>query len=176
MTSPNPPRKEDDKLRQHLEKGGKVTLESQQTFQSSTETIDTRPVTVTFIGSEDLATKLTGRGKGVKVRANLSFTHQETPNFVVLAFLNSPRANASTPITDPGYLGPVAFFAHNGETHHETTVARLSAGNVTRKTGRKGAITLTLVPVGFPGRTIKAQAMQVSATLEVLLSTVEKVK
>lgn len=176
MTSPNPPRKEDDKLKRHLEKGGKVTLESRQTFQSSPVTIDSQPVTVAFAGSEDLATKLAGMEKGIKVRANLRFTHKETPNFVVLAFLNSPQANASTLITDSGYLGPVAFFAHKGQTHHEVTVARLSAGNVTRRTGRKEAITLTLVPVGLPGRAIKTQAMRVSATLELLLSTVEKVK
>jgi hypothetical protein len=176
MTSPISPRPEDDKLKQHLEKGGKVTLESRQIFQSSPATMDVQPVTVTFEGSEDLATKLSGMEKGIKVRANLSFTHKETPNFVVLTFLNSPRANARTPISDPGYLGPVAFFAHEGETHHEVTVARLSAGNVTRKTKRKSAITLTLVPVGLPGQAIKAQAIEVSATLELLLSTVERAK
>src|SRR5690349_5981258 len=124
MTTPNPPVKEDDRLKRHLEKGGKVTLESRQTFTSPPAEIGLAPVTLTFAGSEDLAVKLRGMEQGTKVRVNLSFTHPETPNFVVLVFLNSPRANASTPATDPGYVGPVAFFAHKGDTHHEVTVAR----------------------------------------------------
>jgi hypothetical protein len=175
MTSPFPAPTEDEKLKRHLEKGGKVSLDSRQTFKALPATLQApQPTVISFPGTQRLLDKVQ---TDIKVRLNLSFTHAETPDFVVFAFLNTPNANAGTPITSPGYVGPTAFFGGGpGNAHHGESVARLNAGLAVKRVGGAEAITVTLVPVGYPGRGVKAQTVQVTASLELLSSKVEKLR
>jgi hypothetical protein len=172
MTSPFAPPSEDDKLKRHLEKGGKITLESKQTFPAPAATVEgSEPVQISFPGTQRLADKMQS---DYKVRLNLTFTFAETPEFALLAFLNTPGANANTPAESPGFVGPIGFFGHEG--HHGETTARLSAGVTVKRVSGGAPITLTLVPAAYPARAFKAQTVQVKASLELLQSKVEKLR
>jgi hypothetical protein len=175
MTAPFPPPSEDDKLKRHLEKGGRVSLESKQTFNAAPAAlVGSAPTVIYFPGTQRLPDKMQA---DTKVRLNLTLMHTQTPDFVVLAFLNAPNANAATALSSPGFVGPIGFFGDaSGGNHHGDTVARLSAGPVVKRIGGADPITLTLVPIAFPGRDMRAQTVQVKASLELLVSKVEKLR
>lgn len=164
---------DDDQLKRHLDRGGRVSLESRQTFEAPPARLGSSPLVLTFPGTEDLPRKVLN---DIKVRVNVRFTHAETPNFAVLAFLNSPRADARTPDSDPGFLGSIGFFDHGPQQHHAETVARLSGGEIVKRVGKPSPMTLTLVPIALPNRQMKAQTMDVKASLELMLSKVEKLR
>jgi len=175
MTTPHTPPPEDDRLKRHLEKGGRVTLDVRQTFTAAPATLAApEPLTIQFPGTEGLDKRL---APDLKVRANLGFSYADTPNFAILVFINTPNANARTATSVPGFLGSVAFFDHgHGEHQHADVVSRLSATPVVKRAARPGPMILTLVPVALPERAITAQTIQVSASVDLLLSKVEKAK
>jgi hypothetical protein len=169
-----PRQQDDDKLKRHLDNGGRITLESRQTFDAPAAKLAApQPLVISFPGTEDLPRKVVN---DMKVRVNIRFTHTETPNFAVLAFLNTPKADARTPESEPGFLGSIGFFDHGPQAHHAETVVRLSGGEVVKRVGRPGPMTLALVPIGYPQRQLKAQTVDVTASLELMFSKVEKLR
>jgi hypothetical protein len=176
MTQPTP-RPDDNRLKRHLEKGGKVTLDRRQTFTAPTVTLAAPQVAIIeFPGTDDLAKRLSGMGPDTQVRVNLDFAYSATPNFAVLAFLNTPKADADTSAEAPGFLGSIGFFNHDkvGESHGGTLIARLPATKAVKRIDRPGVITVTLAPVAFPDRSFAPHTVTVTATLDLVVSKVTK--
>jgi hypothetical protein len=176
MTQPTP-RPEDKRLRSHLEKGAKVSLDRRQTFTAPAVTLTAPQVAIAeFPGTEDLAKRLSTMEPDTQVRLNLELAYSATPNFAVLAFLNTAKADAATSAEAPGFLGSIGFFNHDkaGESHAGTLTSRLPATQAVKRTGRPGVITVTLAPVAFPGRSFAPQTVTVKATLDLVVSKVTR--
>jgi hypothetical protein len=175
MTSPINPPKEDDELKKRLQKGAKVTLDQRSSFTAPKSELDgTQPVTLQVPGGENLAEKMSELGKDGTTRVSLEFSYSSTPSFSVLVFINSPNANDKVATEDPGFVGSVSFFDHQmGVGHEMTAVFRLPAANAAKANGH-GPLEVTLVPVLLPGRQPQErQNVEVTTSVELLVSTIE---
>jgi hypothetical protein len=111
---------------------------------------------VTFPGSADLDRQ--------RVAVGANAVHLV---FVIGSRLGPPEG-AVLVHHDATLVGSVAFFAHNGHIGQGAIAFRLPL----RSYG-EAEITVDFRPVGYPGRPLAPQTLEVSATLDLVLSTVD---
>jgi hypothetical protein len=172
MTKPVPtPTSSGNAQQDRLARGAHVTLETRKRLQGAVVEASEKRVSVTFPGSEDLDRQLAQVGAN---EAHLVFQigHPAGPPDAVLVFLNTPNATADTPITG-GFVGSVAFFEHPG---HGSPPFRLPLTAALKKAPPPSgkANTVTFIPAAFPDRASTPQILGVAATLDLVLSTVER--
>jgi tyrosinase len=177
-TSPMKSSKDDDELKKRLQNGAKVTLDQRSRLTAPKSEVDgTHPVTLQVPGGENLAEKMSDLGNGGTARVSLEFSYSSTASFAVLVFINSPNGNEKTATEDPGFVGSVSFFDDQMELGHKrTAVFRLSATNAVKANGR-GPLEVTLVPVPLSGRQLEEREdVQVTTSIDLLVSTIEVAK
>jgi hypothetical protein len=164
---------EAQRKRRFLEDGAEVELEPLRDYAPAAGRLAApRPVTVELADTRDLAPRLASEDDAEAVVV-LDLGHlPTTPDFSVLAFVNTPDADARTPTTDPGYLGTVAFF--HGDRHDPAEPMRvmLPARQAIERTGADRPITVTLVPIPHPGRSITNLTLDVTASVQLVRSEV----
>jgi hypothetical protein len=186
VTQPSPETTE-QRLRRFLESGGRTSLDVIRTFAAPAVRLSaTQPAVIRFDRTEDLAAQLDAAGGDARVFLRLMFAHSPTPpDFGVLAFMNTPGAGPATSPSEPGFLGAVAFFCHaelrDGKlvcVDHGSTLARfrLRATAAVRKTSRQKAVTVTLIPVRSPQRSEDSPTLTVTASLDLVRTTVTRPK
>jgi hypothetical protein len=126
---------------------------------------------------------------GLRVLARLPGSTLSTgPAGAVVAFAAPPSVGADAahlvfligsrlgPVDDAvlvyargGLVGSVAFFAHDGHVGHGATPFRLPLPAIPTAATR-----VSFTPIGFPGRPGPRRGLDVVATLELVLSTVER--
>jgi hypothetical protein len=128
-----------------------------------------RPATVSLPDTADVTAQLAEDDDREAV-LTLEFEHMaEPPDFGLVVFINSPAANLDTPLTDPGYLGSIAF-SHTEGDEPEATIVQLPARNAIERSDTEGPLSITLVPVPFPNAQISPQAIDLTATIAVVHS------
>jgi hypothetical protein len=113
-------------------------------------------LTVTFPDSADLDTLRAAVGANAVHLVFVIGSRQGPPQGAVLVHLGAVR------------LGAVAFFAHNGHIGQGAIPFRLPV----RGYGSQ-PLTVQFTPVGFPGRPMPPQPLEVTATLDLVVSTVD---
>jgi hypothetical protein len=174
MTQPNPSASGNDQ-QDRLKRGARTTLDTRKQFQGTVLQADNTRVVVAFPNTDNLDQQLSEAGAG---EAHLVFRigHRAGPPDVSVAvFLNTPDADVNTPATG-GFAGSVAFFEHGEHAGHSQAPFRLLLSNTVRSAGRGDALTATFVPVPFPGRSTAPQTLDVSASIHLIRSTVERTR
>jgi hypothetical protein len=113
-------------------------------------------LTVTFPDSAHLDDQRAAVGANAVHLVFVIGARLEPPQGAVLVHLGAVR------------LGAVAFFAHNGHIGQGAIPFRLPV----RGYGSK-PLTVQFTPVGYPGRALPPQPLEVSAALDLVLSTVD---
>jgi hypothetical protein len=166
MTQPTPTSTEQQRLR----RGATFTLESLKQFGGTTRLATEGSVSISFPGTEHLADQLAQVGAN---EVHLRFYIKPIaypPEISVLVFLNAPNATANT-ATTAGFVGSVSIFEHPG---HNPGYYQLPLTAALKQTlVGATAVTATFVPAPFPGRTSVPQVLGITATLHLILSTVE---
>jgi hypothetical protein len=78
---------------------------------------------------------------------------------------------ATTPATEPGFVGTVAFFVpaeHSDSSHRLPVRFRIPATEAIRRSSPPGAITSTLVPIAYPDRAMGTQGIEIVASLDLV--------
>jgi hypothetical protein len=111
---------------------------------------------VTFPDSADLSGQLSAVGANAVPLVFVIGSRQAPPQGAILVHRDGVR------------LGAVAFFAHNGHIGQSAVPFRLPVYGY-------GAAPLTVdfTPVAYPGRPLTPQLLEVTATLDLVLSTVD---
>jgi hypothetical protein len=128
MAQQDEPNEEDaQRRRSFLEEGAPVSLEEERTYEPEQAKLTVpNPLTVELPDTADVTTQLAEDDDREAV-LTLEFEHMaQPPDFGLVVFVNTPAANSDTPVTDPGYLGSIAFF-HPEEEEHEATAVQLPA-------------------------------------------------
>jgi hypothetical protein len=81
---------------------------------------------------------------------------------------DGPANDAVLVYAEGGLVGSVAFFAHDGHIGHGATPFRLPLPQIPAGPSR-----VSFTPIGYPGRPDTGTALEVVATLELVLSTVD---
>jgi hypothetical protein len=145
-----------------LQAGARLALATRRQFPSTVVPATGPGWWVTFAGTEDLTAQLAANGAN-QVQLGFSIARPAgPPGAGVLVYLN-PAGPA------PTFAGSVAFFAHEG---HAPTPYRLPITAALKRAGGAGAVTVSFVPVDFPG--LDGPALDVTATLFLVQSTVER--
>jgi hypothetical protein len=177
MTQPTPawsPSSEDE-LRRFLERGSRTILRVERAFAAPPVRLGALdPVTVDVPGTEEIVGQIKGGGGARDAHVTVRFTYTEQPEFSALVFVNTEGATANSSITDPGYVGAVAFFWHH---EGETSIGfRLPATVPLATTKRSTASTVTVVPIGYPDQQASPHDVDVTIALELVESTVTRNK
>jgi hypothetical protein len=155
-----------------LKRGAHVTLDTRKQFPGTVVEASEERVLVTFPGTENLDQQLPQVGAN-EAHLVCQIGHAPgPPDISVLVFLNTPDATAARPLAR-GFVRGVAFFEHHpnaGTTFRIPLTAALR--EVPAPSG--SANTVTFVPVAFPGRPSTPQILDVKATLDLVLSKVER--
>jgi hypothetical protein len=173
MTQQDQPDEQDaQRRRRFLEQGAPVSVEEERTYEPEQATLtNPTPLTVELPDTSDVTAQLAEDDDREAV-LTLEFEHiAEPPDFGLVVFVNSPAANLDTPLTDPGYLGSIAFF-HPAGGKHEATIVQLPARNAIEQTDTEGPLSITLVPASSPNAQISPQAIDLTATIAVVNSQV----
>jgi hypothetical protein len=178
MTQPTPvPRSsKEERVKRFLERGGKTTLDTRNRSAAPTVSGNTSAsMTANVPGTEGMVKQIRGGGGDLDAHVVLTVTYTSRPDFSLLVFVNTPNAAGDTPITVPGFVGSVAIFPHDVDAHHDGAASfRLPATDAVAKTSAGGPVTVTIVPITAPGRQLTAQTVTVTATVELVVSKVEK--
>ncbi len=165
--SPSPTPNEEQK---RIQRGAKVTLDTIKRFPGTVTDAATDHVTVTFPGTADLDRQLPQAGAN-EAHLVCRIAHKVSPpDFSVVVYLNAPKASATAQPTT-GFVGGLAFFEHPG---HGSPPFRLSLTSALKEApAASGAdVAATFVPVAFPGRESAPEVLEISASLDLMQSTV----
>jgi hypothetical protein len=131
-----------------------VSLRTLATLAGTVES--TEPLVVSF-GDADLARRAAALGANEVHLVFLIGSRLGPPDGAVLVHVNG------------ALVGSVAFFAHNGHIGHGETPFRLPL----RPPPAAGGVTATFTSVPYPGRTLTRPALDVVASLELVMSIVD---
>jgi hypothetical protein len=150
----------------------RVTLETRKQIQGTVVQANEERVVVSFPGSENLDQQIAQFGAN-EVHLVCQIGHAPgPPDISVYVFLNTPDATAAPPLAR-GFVSGVAFFEHHPNAGSTFRVP-LTSALAEVPTADGAPTTATFVPVAFPGRTSTPQVLSVQATLDLMLSTVER--
>jgi tyrosinase len=169
-----------DSLKALAQAGAAVRLDVIQRFASRDGRIVVplaKPVAVR-LGAETATLRgaLEG-GRRILVRFN-GVTMNHTGDFFVKVFLNKPDATASTPDTDPHFVGGFGFFDHQHAGHPgpDTGNFHLDVSVTARRLGIEGTevgVTIALAP--FPGRQPQTMSLEItSMELQIVADVIER--
>ncbi len=146
-----------------------VGLEVRRAFDGTVGSASSERVLVTFPGSTAVQAQLAEvGGTDIHLRFEIG-SRLGPPNAAVLVFVDQPGATPTT----PGPAGSVAFFAHDGHVGHGSTPFRLALTAALAGRSPAGPVSVTFVPVGYPGRSTITPTLDVVATLLLVKSTVD---
>jgi hypothetical protein len=178
MTQPTGPasgqdKKEHDRQKQRMERGARTRLDVRRRYPAPAIQLGPQgPASVEIPRSGELAGQL--GEPGFEAHLVVQVRHLKTPQFALSFFFNTPSADPQTPPTVPGHAGALAFFepSEDDAGHHGDTSIRLPVTATLKRLGTWQSLTLTLVPVGYPGRDRGRNATTVTASLGVVTSEV----
>lgn len=176
--------KEAQELQRFLEQGAEVALETVlQTQAVEVEFRAPETAAVVFPDAEGLIREFSNAAEDLGLLLTLDVAHgPRVPDFALALLLNTPAAEAATPLNLPGFIGMVAFFCHaqnrrgellcmdHGEEPARFQVPMESAVN----DSVPAEVVVTLVPIPYPDREIVKQTFTVAGSVSLVRSIIER--
>lgn len=159
---PSPSTEKEAQLQRHLERGADTSMQTRRRYPVSATIDSTEPVVVRVPGTKEASPG------DAAMHLTLRVTHSRSLDFAVLIYINTPDATAESSAEAPGFVGTMAFIAHS--EHHPGTgsAIRLPVTEQLRRTRKEEDITVTIVPMAYPGRETKGGKFRVSAAIELV--------
>ena len=156
-----------------VQRGGRTTLETRKQIRGQVVTATAARMVVQFRGTADLDEQITQLGPDVQPYLVFTVAHAKVLSDVALVvFVDTPDADAQTPVTSKGFAGSVAFFEHDG---HGQAPFRVPLNAALRRIGaRQNDLTATFAPVALPGRSRGRDSLTINAVLHLTRSKVER--